>query len=142
MTADDNEDRETKVRVLRRYATDTLFKWLTDSDQEGQARSYIEKGAGLALGKKVRLVESSRLPEAAEPSMSDSIMGVTATRLAHSFGEDAADDMYPSGTWAGRAAFGLALFVDWHDLADQLLRRFVPEYVPSETRGVGDDDAD
>jgi hypothetical protein len=62
------------------------------------------------------------------------VRGVTALRLSRSFGEEAPDERYDLATWAGFCAFGLSGLIDWHELADRLLRRFVPAYAPDEAR--------
>jgi hypothetical protein len=133
-------DKRDRARILREYATEELFRWLTEEGRKDRVRDYVEKGAAAALKGRVRLKAASYLPEGEAASLSDNLRGLTATRLSRSFGEDAPSHVYPTEddgfTWAGHAAFGLGMMVDYFALADRLLRRYVPEYVPSETHPV------
>ncbi len=129
-----------KQRAVSEAATDFLFDWLTRPENDVRARDYLDAGAGAVLGGKVRLVASSRLPESLPPDVSQALLSVTATRLSNSFGPDAPDSAYPEGTWAGYAGLRVGILVDYYALADRLLRRFVPEYVPVELPGFDEDD--
>jgi hypothetical protein len=63
--------------------------------------------------------------------LSQNLLCITTTRLNHSFGADGNcyRDLEAWPDWCG---FSLGLCVNYHQLADRLLRRYVPEYVPSE----------
>jgi hypothetical protein len=128
---------EQEYKAMREWATDRLYNWLTDPAHRSRLEEYLDRGAAAALGRKVRLRKSSRIPEGSDPTLSDNLLSLTAMRLARSFGEDASPEMYPSDTWAGQAGFALAMTIDYFALADRLLREFVPEYVPSEASGLG-----
>jgi hypothetical protein len=100
-------------------------------------RNYLEKGAAYILSGRVRLTESTRIPEGEQISSSDGLLSTTATRLSLSFGADAAEQMYPMDTWAGSVGYSIGVMVDYFALADRLLREYVPEYVPSEAHHPG-----
>src|SRR5262245_4331815 len=115
---------EEKIRVLREWATEELYPWLLE--HEPAMVEFLAEGAGLALTERVRLKGST--------GVSHTMLSVTALRLRRSFGEEAAAEMYDLDTWAGSAGFAVGFLVDYEVLADKLLCRFVPEYVPRETR--------
>src|SRR5262245_44319458 len=131
--------KEERNRALREFATEQLFSWLTQEEQATDVEMSLGIGAGGILAGKVRLVKSTRIPEGAEATTSDGLLGLTAVRLARSFGEDAPGHVYPEGTWAGSVGYVMGLLVDYVALADRLLRKFVPEYVPSEAAGASGD---
>jgi hypothetical protein len=125
-----------ETKVLRTYATDELYEWLTKEKNEARTLQYIEESAALAMGGKIRQTGASYIPEGDKATLSDNIRGVAAIRLARSFGEDASDETYDMKTWAGAAGYHLGLMVDYYVLADRLLRKFVVEYVGSEAHSV------
>jgi hypothetical protein len=150
----------------------TAMLWCYLNYDDDRIREYILQGAELAMSDRVRLAQASYLPEPedepepeeGEPknttppgeapapaaprkskySESQNLLSLTATRLASSFGEDA--KCYGNlETWPEFAAYNLGLEVNFHQLADRLLRKYVPEYVPSEATlpeypGADDDD--
>jgi hypothetical protein len=130
-----------KLRVLTEYATNLLFDWLTKPENEAKTRDFLNRGASPVLRKKVKLIPPS-VPEGADDVMSQTMLTVAAAMLSNSFGIDAPDATYPMDSWAGTAALCLSFLIDFQSLADRLLSRYVPEYVPGELPRVeAEDDA-
>jgi hypothetical protein len=108
--------------------TSLLFEYLTKGDR---GRGYVEEGAAAVLSGKIRLQDSNYVPPEKMGEPSQNLLCLTATRLNRSFGEDG--DCYGDlDKWPHWCAFGIGLQVNYHQLADRLLRKYVPEYVPSE----------
>jgi hypothetical protein len=122
------------TKVLQVWATDELYSYLTATDRIDRARDYVQEGAQLVLSGRVRLKDSTRFGDKA--NLSEQAQSVTALRLTRSFGVDA--DCYGDlDTWPQHIACGLGMIVDYNDLADRLLQRLAPEYVPGEVRESG-----
>jgi hypothetical protein len=108
--------------------TALLFEYLSEKDR---AREYVEEGAEAVMSGKIRLQDSNYVPPEKMGELSQNLLCLTATRFARSFGEDGNcyRDLKAWPDWCG---FSLGLAVNYHQVADRLLRRYVPEYVPSE----------
>jgi hypothetical protein len=138
-----DEERRRRTEAVQEFCTNTLFDFLTSDLHERKTLEFLEEGAGLALGKRVRLTGEGvisggevtfRREGEGSFSVADNLLHVTRTRLAHSFAEDS-PDAAEEGTWAANAAFACGIMVDYSALADRLLRKYVPEYVPPEVGG-------
>jgi hypothetical protein len=126
-------DDEQRLDVLSGFATDRMFDWLTSPEQEQQAREVVQDGAAMvARG----LFQFRAAPGGALLTDTESVQSMTGTLLSVSFGEDAPDERSDVGTWPGFCALGLSALIDWDDLADRLLRRYVPSYA-REATGAG-----
>jgi hypothetical protein len=121
---------EERLDVLSEYATDWMFKWLTG--QEGRAREYVREAADWEWGSES--AGASDAPDRA--TVSESMRYETARLLSLTFGDDAPRERYDVGTWPGYCAFGLSAWIDWEQLADWLLHRYVPGYAPKKAETI------
>jgi hypothetical protein len=108
--------------------TSLLFEYLIDKDR---GREYVEEGSAAVLSGKIRLQDSNYVPPEKMSDPSQNLLCFTATRLNHSFGEDG-NCYHDLKAWPDWCAYGIGLCVHYHQVADRLLRKYVPEYVPSE----------
>jgi hypothetical protein len=133
-----------RSKVVRAWATDELYRWLTAPSRLHRSHKYVEDGAQLILSGRISMGTSkvidfstgeSKDRFGGPPNLSEAALSLTATRLARSFGEDS--DLYSDlETWPESVGYTVGLVVDYSALADRLLRQLVPEYVPGEVRGT------
>lgn len=123
--------------------THDAWIYLTDEKRQDYTQQYVEEALSAVLAGRIKLVKRTEIAEGQDGVQTEEVTGkqitpsltarsVLVTRLVSSFGEDAPDGVYDLDTWAGHMAFSAAMAVDWEQIADQLLRRFTLEYVPSE----------
>jgi hypothetical protein len=115
-----------------------LYAWLTGADTQGEMRRFLKMVARRVLAGELRLPKSARIPNVDKATPADTILGLTAVVLSRAYGEEAREEVYDLKTWVGTGAIQLGLMVDYDELANRLLRKHVPEYVPSEAHGVGE----
>ena len=124
----------TRREVLTWYATDALASWLTEDDRireellgwaqatlswHWRDRRHISDGLLSSVSGELSSLYGCESAVAGldVDADADGTVTVTATEL---------------GTWAQHAAATMCDWVDYDLVADRLLRRYVPEYLPSE----------
>jgi hypothetical protein len=131
-------DNEKAKVVAREYVTDLVYdrligggdEVLPERDRKADAkkfRKHIEMAADEVLSGRAHLADMPSIPDG-EPTLSDKLRYWTAGRITYWFGLH--HEEYDAFFFAG--------LIDCDSLADRVLRRYVPEYVPSEAHDTED----